>query len=523
MNKLLQIVIIVSCFIFSLTFFDCNCAFGETEVSLSTNTILVTNYLISNLSEFVQLSGKQFTEDPFDEGSFQKDYFNNYITLTFGDRLILLSDSFKSLLNFNGSVLTVGNQQLATGIPIAVSDLPDGLQLRVFVRTNITDNTLSHIDFELIGSSMNHVAGLDKNDTIITVTLSSTIFKTNADMYKLNNVHLKFAVAFSDVIGEQWSPRGGHQIVSHSASLILLGGNDGLIRNDSWKLGTEGWSLILSNNSWLPRFNHQAFIHMDNGTEGIYLLGGITTNTNVLNDIWRSLDGGLTWQEVTPDSSFWQRRENHQAFSYRDKIWVIGGSNTNTVYGDVWVSEDMGVNWREVTNTNTNAISWTNRYGHQVVIYNDAIWLIGGKGAYGNRLNDIWVSSNESLTWYLINSNSSWSPRYGHECFVYNNKLWVIGGNIHSLSNVNGVSTNDVWSSVDGLIWKLVVPNAEIPSRFNYQSFVTTDSMALFGGIRNSSNYLSDTWISTNGGITWKISKLIRFFAYTITGDDVSN
>ncbi|MDH5326026.1 MAG: hypothetical protein OEZ68_07415 [Gammaproteobacteria bacterium] len=70
------------------------------------------------------------------------------------------------------------------------------------------------------------------------------------------------------------------------------------------------------------------------------------------NGIWRSLDGGVNWQQLTkglPDSSFEQFSRTTLAIapSQPDTIYAIAAKSFDAVLG-VFRSDDMGDNWRNV-------------------------------------------------------------------------------------------------------------------------------------------------------------------------------
>ena len=75
----------------------------------------------------------------------------------------------------------------------------------------------------------------------------------------------------------------------------------------------------------------------------------------------------------------------------------------------------------------TAAAAFSPRYEHQVVVFNDQLWLIGGSDSSYNLKNDVW-SSTDGFRWTQHTANAAFSPRSNHEVVVFNNRLWLIGG-----------------------------------------------------------------------------------------------
>ncbi|MBI4570255.1 MAG: carboxypeptidase regulatory-like domain-containing protein, partial [Planctomycetes bacterium] len=89
--------------------------------------------------------------------------------------------------------------------------------------------------------------------------------------------------------------------------------------------------------------------------------------------------------------------------------------------------------------------------------------------------------------WTLV-SGTPWAARNGHVSVVFDGKLWVMGG----------VYQHDVWSSVDGVSWTEVTPNAPWVGRQEFAVSVLSGKMWIQGG-RTASGGLSDLWWSTDG------------------------
>ena len=71
------------------------------------------------------------------------------------------------------------------------------------------------------------------------------------------------------------------------------------------------------------------------------------------------------------------------------------------------------------------------------------MWVIGGFDDVGNRLNDIWYST-DGIDWTQATVNADWGERRGHTSVVFDSKMWVMGG------ATSGGRYADVWSSPGG-------------------------------------------------------------------------
>ncbi len=249
------------------------------------------------------------------------------------------------------------------------------------------------------------------------------------------------------------------------------------------------WVLATSNAAWPGRRGHASLV-FDNK---MWVMGGINENIfddDALNDVWSSSDG-VAWTQVQGIAA-WSARRVFGSVVYRDSLWVIGGVDTNfDTRNDVWASAD-GVDWV----LKTAHAAWQASRGPFIIVFKDSLWLTGGRG---NRNNiGVW-SSGDGTNWNervadapFITNNSR---RYNHQMLVFNNSLWILGG-------YDGADEGyqDVWSSDDGVSWIEVQDAAAWGHRFNHTAVVFDDKMWVMGGTNSfGSNVYADAWTSTDG------------------------
>ncbi len=138
-----------------------------------------------------------------------------------------------------------------------------------------------------------------------------------------------------------------------------------------------------------------------------------------------------------------------------------------------------------------------------VVDFNGKLWLIGGAEQLDMK-NDVW-SSEDGVQWKLETEHAAFSPRYSHQVVKHNNKLWLIGGGL-----ADGSHTNDVWSSADGITWIRETSNGTFSPRGYHQVAIFKDKFWMTGGITEAGIVSSDIWTSTDGK-TWTPSGTLPF------------
>jgi hypothetical protein len=190
-------------------------------------------------------------------------------------------------------------------------------------------------------------------------------------------------------------------------------------------------------------FNNSLFVIGGNA----YPFGGNTASQGTAyNDVWSSTDGAA-WTQVTAAAAF-PARSNPAVFVYNNKIWVVGGKSGATYLNDVWNSAD-GANWTQVTTTT----AFTGRFGHSVAVYNNEIFLAGGEDADGVK-GDLWVSEDAGVKWVQVKAGdvralpANFPARTYFSFFVQNNTMYIIGGLGAKNSNNQYTYQNDVWKGV---------------------------------------------------------------------------
>ena len=273
-----------------------------------------------------------------------------------------------------------------------------------------------------------------------------------------------------------------------SNQIFVLGGDAGSGElNDVWS-STEGksWMLVAMSAAWSEREEHQAVWH--NGR--LYVMGGKKDNS-YLSDVWSSVDGE-TWALET-GNAWGSGRARFKAVSYRGRLYMIGGvgDGIGDYFMDVWSSAD-GKSWVPETMNAGPA-----RAGHQVVLHNGLLYMMGGGNGIEGQLDDIW-SSADGKSWMMVTMSVAWSARNNYGAVSHNGRLYVLGG----LSD-DGFLNNDVWSSTNGKSWRQekAVNDSGWSARHKHQALSRDGLLYVLGGneSRSGSDYTNDVWSSADG------------------------
>ncbi len=234
----------------------------------------------------------------------------------------------------------------------------------------------------------------------------------------------------------------------------------------------------------------------------------------------------------------WTPRDSAGELVFKNRMWLLGGYLPKVV-GDVWSSGDgraweragevpdaSGVNipvnfvhagrmWVASNDGRLYATRdgkawelvnadppWKGRYAAGGAVFRGRMWVAGGLGG-GKLFNDVW-SSADGLEWRLETSAAPWAPRQLFSLFVvFRDRLWIVGGGVTSYHPFQ--SFRDVWSSADGKNWKRETDEAPWPGRVWTSAVVYANRLWLLGGFRAEPtwNNFDDAWYSADGA-SWR-------------------
>ncbi|MFO0744151.1 MAG: hypothetical protein U1F43_00565 [Myxococcota bacterium] len=225
-----------------------------------------------------------------------------------------------------------------------------------------------------------------------------------------------------------FAPRDGAGAVVLGGKMWLLGGWNPLdptdfplvTSNDVWS-SADGytWTRERDNgapNMWEPR--HKAgYVTLG---DVMLVVGGDVSQGHMQPDVWRSEDG-VAWTEVAAATP-WGERVIHDTAVLGDAILVFGGQTLPqfggpteaVIYDDVWRSTDGGATWQRIL----EHAPWAPRgmMGGQAVSPDGTLWLLGG-GTYDTPAeptrryyDDVW-STADGVTWKEVLAEAPWAPR----------------------------------------------------------------------------------------------------------------
>ncbi len=241
------------------------------------------------------------------------------------------------------------------------------------------------------------------------------------------------------------------------------------------------------------------------------------------------------WEELVKVGPY-KIRDSSGQVTHNGKLFILGGY-TPELTSDVWSSSD-GINWEMigeipskdginiplvfsfkgkiwVTDNKgkffsspdgktwdlvSEAIGCGHRYGAGCCVFNDRMWVMGAKGVS----NDVWSSSN-GIDWRLETEHAPWSPRqvFGN-LVVLGDQMIMVGGGIVNYQPFKGY--RDVWATKDGKTWSQLTDQAPWAGRIWSEAQVYNNRIWLLGGFRAQPTWqnFNDVWYSADG-VNWKL------------------
>lgn len=255
------------------------------------------------------------------------------------------------------------------------------------------------------------------------------------------------------------------------------------------------YSLLTTINEAAPRRFHACSIFGST----ILLTGGQLSATQDSRGVHTSLDG-VTW--VTQPVPPWSARELHSLNVMSSVAYLMGGKNLTSGLSnnEVWTSLDTGVSWQQLSPVGT---MWAARNAHQTTVFNSFLWVYGGRDDSASPIlvfGDVWKSS-DGIHWSSVGISGMPSTRYGHSMRgIATDALYIFGGTRTS----SGFEQNEWYISKDGVNWCQPIqdPTPFIGARVYMASVSTGGVIYLIGGLAAAGPTYYATVYRTVGAIT---------------------
>lgn len=235
-------------------------------------------------------------------------------------------------------------------------------------------------------------------------------------------------------------------------------------------------------------------------------------------EIIESQEKRYQWENVLPNAPF-APRDGAGALVFKNKMWLFGGWNPqdqinfpNDCNSEVWSSRD-GRMW-ELVNC---CAPWEKRHTAGWVVHDGKMWLLGGDCIQGHYQSDVW-NTEDGISWKKISGSPPWGERVLHYVASHHGRMWVMGGqkvtaklksHIRWDGPTEEICYNDVWSSEDGITWRMEMEHAPWQPRGEIGGNAVKDEFVwLIGGGIYYERYYPEVWRTSNG-CNWE--NILRF------------
>ena len=230
-------------------------------------------------------------------------------------------------------------------------------------------------------------------------------------------------------------PVGAASVQLHTGEVVVVGGNatSQVWRSPASPAG-QMWVLDAGTPPWAARSMHALALLAD-GT--LLMAGGRAVGDDAsLNDVWRSLDGGVTWTVMT-ESAEWQPRTGASLFELPDSsIIVLGGTDGETVFADVWKSVDGGASFVELAPP-----TWSSGSLSRATAINGVVYSVVLEPPFAR----VYRSPDGCQTWTTV-AYHLWShPLLTNVVAVSSTKLLLVGRDSDTWMLVEPPALNTTW------------------------------------------------------------------------------
>ncbi|KDO24144.1 hypothetical protein SPRG_10571 [Saprolegnia parasitica CBS 223.65] len=283
-----------------------------------------------------------------------------------------------------------------------------------------------------------------------------------------------------ETLGEGYSPRTGHTVVSYGATLYVFGGTDRRRRQqDLFQFDIEScmWSQVDVNGTLPPRRSGALGVVHENN---MYIFGGYDgRDGNYFNDLFFFNFETRKWSEmpnlsiVKPES-----RTDHIMVLHASNIYIFGGYNGSSRFNNMYRYELLEKRWRKMDATGQIP---SGRFGHSGAVHEASKRLVIFGGWDGrDTLDDLYEYHLETGVWAVMKTTGKSPPhRYRHTAVIYEDSMFVFGGVDKAHSRFNDLQRLDLVTNT----WSEVYTSGYVPSsRTFHRAVVVTNRMYLLGG-----------------------------------------
>jgi len=153
----------------------------------------------------------------------------------------------------------------------------------------------------------------------------------------------------------------------------------------------------------------------------------------------------------------------------------------------------------------TEKAAFAARDGAGALVFKNRMWLLGGWNP-GDKVHfphicnsEVW-SSQDGVIWRLENLSAPWEGRHTAGYVVHDERMWIVGGDCNQ-----GHYQNDVWNSVDGIQWEQINSNVPWGQRVVHHTVAFKDRIWIMGGqtipqfAPAAETFYNDVWCSADG------------------------
>ena len=351
----------------------------------------------------------------------------------------------------------------------------------------------------------------------------AALIRVNADGPQTVTVQAAYkgeTASYAFTVTDHFSPRDLHTSVVMGNDIYVIGGDTQkyvaasggvpskpqISSNEVWRSSDGGltWDQVAGSTRFTARGNHESVV-LDGA---LYVIAGAAGNLGVTgrDDVWRSTDKGVSWSRVTLTGAIVPFSMDYSSASavLGTTMYVMGGIRfiPFTRFNEVWKSTDRGATWTQATNATDPRFPARSATASVVMGSGGAakLYVIGGFSSSSNDLDDVW-ESGDGASWTQVNASAAASDKFAargqHSAVAVGDTVYVIAG------DQAGNPRRDVWTSGDkGATWTQAVANAEFPARRNHSAVARGGALYVIGG-EGSTQLFNDVWKSTDQGVTW--------------------